>query len=87
MRYEISLRRAAQKQLDGLPDRDYGAVARSIDMLQDDPRPPHVKKPADNGLCRIRVGRYRVVCAIDDGARLVIIVRVAKRSQNTYKGL
>jgi len=85
--YQVRLRRAAQKQLDTLVGRDYQAVAKAISALEQEPRPPRVKKLALSGLWRIRVGRYRVVYAIDDKQGLVIVVRVAKRTEDTYKRL
>lgn len=87
MSYEVRLRRAAQKELDVLVGRDYEAVAKAIDALEKNPRPPRVKKLADSGLWRIRIGRYRLVYAIDDGAKAVIIVRLARRKESTYKRL
>ena len=87
MIYQIKLRRAAQKQLDRLAGRDYQAVARAISALEQEPRPKRVKKLAESGLWRIRVRRYRVVYAISDEERAVIVVRVAGRMEDTYKRL
>lgn len=87
MRYRVVLRRAAQKGLDGLPQDDYAAVAEAIAALQEEPRPPRVKKLADSGLWRLRVGHYRIVFAIDDEAYQVTVVRVARRREDTYRGL
>ena len=87
MSYEVRLRRAAQKELDSLSPKDYRAVARVIDSLESNPRPPRVKKLADSGLWRVRLGKYRVVYAIDDTNKLVIVVRVARRREDTYKGI
>ncbi|MDP2953259.1 MAG: type II toxin-antitoxin system RelE/ParE family toxin [Chloroflexota bacterium] len=87
MSYEIRLRRSAQKGLDALPERDYETVAEVLSTLKENPRPPRVKKLADGGLWRIRVGQYRVAYVIDDRAQLVTIVRVARRREDTYKGL
>lgn len=87
MSYQVRLRRITQKQLDAIAGQDYQAVARAISALAQEPRPPRVKKLALNGLWRIRVGRYRVVYAIDDKKSLVIVVRVAKRTEDTYKRL
>ena len=70
-----------------LPKEAQVKVARSIDHLGNTPRPPRVKKLADSGLWRIRVGQHRIVYAIDDKAQLVTIVRVARRKESTYKGL
>jgi len=76
-----------QKGLDALSERDYEIVAKAISALEDNPRPPRVKKLADSGLWRIRVGQYRIVYAVDDATRVVTIVRVARRREDTYKGL
>jgi len=85
--YYIELRRTAQKELDRLQGRDYEAVATVISRLKHNPRPPKVKKLAESGLWRIRVGSYRVIYAIDDERQLVTIVRVARRSEATYRRL
>lgn len=87
MNYEVKLKRAARNGLDSLPNRDYERVAEAIDGLERNPRPPRVKKLADSGLWRVRIGQYRIVFAIDDKAHLVVIVRVARRKEDTYTQL
>jgi len=87
MNYEIKLKRAARRQLDALSERDYQKVAGVISGLAQNPRPQNVKKLSDSGLWRIRIGRFRVVYAIDDTARLVNIARVARRREDTYRKL
>lgn len=87
MSYEVRLRRAAHKKLDDIPDRDYEAIAKAISILKDNPRPPRVKKLADSGLWRLRVGQYRIIYSIEDGPLLVTIARIARRKEDTYKGL
>ena len=87
MSYQVRLRRAAQKQLDKLTEHDYEVVAEAISALEQEPRPPRVKKLAASDLWRIRVGHYRVVYNINDEERLVIVVRVAKRTEDTYRRL
>jgi len=85
--YKIELRHVAQKQLDQLPEPEYKAIAEIISSLAQKPRPLRVKKLADSGLWRILVRKYRVVYAIDDEAQMVIIVRIARRREDTYKSL
>ena len=87
MVYEVSLRRAAQSGLDLVPKRDYQAVAKAISRLEDNPRPQRVKRLGGSGLWRIRVGQYRIVYAVDDDARSVTVVKVARRKEDTYRGL
>ena len=36
---------------------------------------------------RLRVGDLRIVYLIDEGDRVVVILRVARRSESTYRGL
>lgn len=87
MNYEIRLRRAAQKELDASFGRHYKMLARAISGLEQNPRPPGVKKLVDSGLWRVRIAHCRIVYAIDDANKLVTIVRVARRKEGTYKGL
>ena len=87
MRYQARLRRTAQKQLDKLGEQDYEIIAEAISALEQEPRPSGVKKLAESGLWRIRVGQYRVIYHIDDEERLVIVVRVARRTEATYRRL
>jgi len=85
--YQVRLRRAVQKQLKELAEKDYEIVAQAISALEQQPRPPRVKKLAESGLWRVRVGQYRVVYNINDEERLVIVVRVARRAEDTYTRL
>jgi len=85
--YKVELGRAACKELDALLGQDYGAVAKAISALEQEPRPPRVKKLGESGLWRIRVRQYRIVYAIDDEAQLVTLVRVARRREDTYRRL
>ncbi len=87
MSYQVRLRWVVQKQLDKLAEQDYEIVARAISALEQEPRPRGVKKLAESGLWRIRVGQYRVVYNINDEERLVIVVRVARRAEDTYRRL
>ncbi len=87
MSYQVRLRRAAQKQLDKLPEKDYEVIAQAISALEEQPRPSRVKKLAESGLWRIRVGRYRVVYNINDVEHLIIVVRIARRTEDTYRRL
>jgi mRNA interferase RelE/StbE len=85
MSYVVKLKPSAQKELDAIPQLDYSSIAKTISSLAKDPRPLKVKKLADSGLWRIRVRDYRVVYTINDVDKTVIIVRVARRKEDTYK--
>ena len=87
MNYDVRLRREAQKNLDRLRGKGYEVVFETILSLRNNPRPESVKKLKDSGLWRIRVGDFRIVYAIDDSTDSVIVVRVTRRSEDTYKRL
>ena len=89
MSYKIELRRSAQKNLDSLSEQEYKTIAETISLLEYDSRPLEVKKLKGPSIVvwRIRVGRFRVIYNIDDELRIITIVRVAKRSKETYRGL
>jgi mRNA interferase RelE/StbE len=56
-------------------------VRAAIDGLADEPRPVGCAKLAGRDDYRIRVGDHRVVYAVDDGERLVIVARIAHRRE------
>ena len=76
---------AAQRLLKRLPPGDAAALRGPILALALDPRPAAATELAGSSLWRIRVGALRVIYALDTDARLVIVVRVARRSESTYR--
>ncbi|MBI2916493.1 MAG: type II toxin-antitoxin system RelE/ParE family toxin [Chloroflexi bacterium] len=84
MAYRVEIPRTAQKQVLSLPPDARQAISQAIDRLKDDPRPQGCRKLRETGLWRIRVGRYRVVYAIDDKDRSVLLIKVAQRREDTY---
>ena len=87
MAYRIEVVRAAQKQMLALPKQAQVEIAWAIDRLGNAPRPSGCKKLRGADLWRLRQGRYRVVYTVDDEARLVTVLKVAPRREDTYQGL
>ncbi len=54
-------------------------IAAAIEALADEPRPHGVVKLAGRDDFRIRVGDYRIVYAVDDAERVVLVARIAHR--------
>jgi mRNA interferase RelE/StbE len=79
--YEVRLLPAAAREYRRLqgPLRDRIRVA--VDSLAATPRPTGVVKLAGRDDYRIRVGEYRIVYAVDDSERLVIVARIAHRRE------
>ena len=84
-RFRVELSPAAQRQLRRLPPGSAAGLRGPILALGIDPQPPAATKLAGSDFWRIRVGDLRVIYAIDDPARLVVALRVARRSESTYR--
>ena len=82
--YEVLLRRRAEKQLDRVPYTDHRRIVTAMLALEDDPRPRGCRKLFDD-IYRIRVGAYRVIYKIDDQREEVVVGKVARRREDTYK--
>ncbi|MBM3942103.1 MAG: type II toxin-antitoxin system RelE/ParE family toxin [SAR202 cluster bacterium] len=83
--YQVSLRsRRVQRELDALSQADYPRVMAAIYALALEPRPPESTR-LDDGIFRIRVGRYRIIYQVDDRARTVEIGGIRRRSEDTYR--
>lgn len=79
MSYVIYLKKSAEKELDQLPADIHEKIIRRIVSLEENPRPPGVKKLLGRQGYRIRVGDYRVLYVINEEKRKVEIVSVAHR--------
>ena len=84
-RYRVDLAPAAQRQLKRLPPGDAARLRGPILALGIDARPPGATKLVDADLWRLRLGDLRVIYSIEDPDRLVIVLRVARRSESTYR--
>lgn len=85
--WRVDLAPAAQRQLRRLPPGDAARLRGPILALAIDPRPPGAAKIGGSAFWRVRVGELRLVYAIDDPERVVIVLRVARRSERTYRRL
>jgi mRNA interferase RelE/StbE len=56
-------------------------VGDAIDALSADPRPRGAVKLAGRDDFRIRVGDHRIVYAVDDAQRIVLVARIAHRRE------
>lgn len=83
--YRVELAPAAQRELRRLPPGDAARLRGPILALAIDPRPPGVVKLTGTESWRLRVTDLRIIYLVDEAARLVIILRVARRSESTYR--
>lgn len=78
--------RRVEKQILSLPYKLRNEVVKKILLLGKEPRPGGIIKISGN-IYRLRIGKYRVIYEIDDKHNLVIVTKVDKRRERTYKGL
>jgi len=86
MRYQLKLFSGIEKQLRRFPTSDREHVVEAIRSLADEPRPARAIHLLEN-LYRIRVGKFRILYAVYDAEVVVLVCKVAKRSEVTYKDI
>jgi mRNA interferase RelE/StbE len=85
--FRVELAPVAQRQLRRLPPGDAARLRTPIRGLATDPRPPGAVKLAGSPFWRLRVGDLRIVYAIREADHLVIVLKVARRAESTYRRL
>ena len=86
MTYGLKFHRDVEKQLRRIPKKQKARLASAMRELRDEPRPSGNIK-LDDRLYRIRVGQYRVIYAVFDDEVVVIVVKVVRRTEKTYRDL
>ena len=84
--YRRELTNRAQRELDKLSGDDLERVVAAIRGLRENQR-PHGAKKIRGPIYRIQVGDWRIVYAVFDKDQLVIVGKVARRSERTYEGV
>jgi len=85
LRYRVDLARVVEKQLRRLPPGDAARLRGAILALAIDPRPPGTAKLSGSDYLRLRVGELRIIYVVDDVDRRVVILKVARRAESTYR--
>ena len=81
--YQLKLTSRAQRQLDKLPAEDLGRIVATLQQLLGNPRPSGTKK-LRGSIYRIRAGEWRIIYAVFDKDNLIIVGKIARRSEDTY---
>ncbi len=74
-----------QRELDRVAEPDFSRLAAALLRFEDAPRPSGCLKLRGLDGWRIRVGPWRVIYHIDDAQRVVTIVAVRHRREDTYR--
>ena len=79
--YRLQIKESAAKELESLgTKKDRERIVARISALATDPRPNGSEKlEGEENKYRVRQGNYRIVYAIDDRNRFVIITKIGDR--------
>jgi mRNA interferase RelE/StbE len=75
-----------ERELRRIHSPDRARLAEAVQALADDPRPPGVVR-LEPDVYRLRVGDYRVIYKVLDEERIILIGRLVRRSESTYRDL
>jgi mRNA interferase RelE/StbE len=79
-RYTVYVKPAAERALTKLPREVVARIAKAIDRLGVNPRPPGVTAlQGEPGFLRLRLGDYRLIYTVQDAILTVLVVTVGHR--------
>ncbi|MFK5914199.1 MAG: type II toxin-antitoxin system RelE/ParE family toxin [Woeseiaceae bacterium] len=78
--YNLSFKKSVAKDLRNIPNKDVKRILLCIESLKDDPRAEGCIKLSGQERYRIRQGKYRIIYEIEDSELIIIVVKVAHRS-------
>jgi mRNA interferase RelE/StbE len=84
--YKLRIHQKVEKQLQRIPKNQQERMVSTMRSLRDDPRPSGYVK-LEEQLYRVRQGQYRIIYAVFDDEVVVVICKVARRSEDTYKNI
>ena len=77
--YSLVFKASVQKDFEGIPKKDLRKLLSRIKSLAGEPRPHGCEKLTGQNRYRVRQGRYRIVYAVQDEERTVIVMKVEHR--------
>ena len=86
MSYTLKLHRDVVKQLSRIQKNHRERLVKDIRSLRNDPSPTDCTK-LDRNLYRIREGQYRIIYGVFDDEVVVVVCKVARRTESTYRDL
>ena len=80
-KYNVLIKRSAQKELESLPKTYLVSITKIIGALANDPRPNGSEKLSGDEKYRVRKGPYRIVYSIHDNDLVIWVVKIAHRKE------
>ena len=82
--YKVSFKKSVAKDLRNIPNKEIKRILERIDSLAVNPRAEGCIKLSGQERYRVRQGVYRIVYEVQEEELIVLVVKVAHRSQ-VYK--
>ena len=82
--YRLVFKKSVAKDLRNIPNKDIKRILKCIESLCDNPRAEGCIKLSGQELYRKRQGLYRILYEIKDSELVIMVVKVAHRS-DVYK--
>ena len=82
--YSLAFKKSVTKDLRSIPNKEVKRILRRINLLRENPRVEGCEKLSNQEKYRVRQGAYRIVYEIQDTELIILIIKVAHRSQ-VYK--
>ena len=82
--YSLVFKKSVAKDLRNIPNKDIKRILKCIESLCDNPRAEGCIKLSGQELYRKRQGLYRILYEIKDSELVIMVVKVAHRS-DVYK--
>jgi mRNA interferase RelE/StbE len=86
MTYVLKLHRDVEKQLRRIPKNQSERLVEAMRSLRINPR-PHGCQHLQDELYRLRKGEYRIIYAVFEQEVVVIVCKVTRRTEKTYRDL
>ncbi len=77
--YRVFIKPSAVREIEAIQKKDRERIASRIAALSEDPRPAGCEKLSGQERYRVRQGQYRVVYAVDDEGKIVVVFKVGHR--------
>jgi len=83
-KYSLSFKKSVAKDLRNIPNKDVKRILTCIESLCENPKAEGCIKLSGQERYRIRQGLYRIIYEIQDAELVIVVVKVAHRS-DVYK--
>ena len=79
--YSLAFKKSVAKDLRSIPNKDVHRILKRIDTLCENPRAEGCVKLSNLEKYRVRQGVYRIIYEIQDSELIILVVKIAHRSQ------